>query len=142
MVMNKMMQKNSITFNDSELHAVLINHTRYCLTRRSYAVSECCDLLRVKWSQIPKNTQVIICRDIKEAIDDDNRWLELSNIRLAEANYNQDICIFRCWDECDRIEWERLFTFIDRVMAAKARGVDCDAVIHEKMRKAFLEDYS
>jgi hypothetical protein len=84
------MQANTITFNDLELHAVLINHTRYCLTRCSYAVGECCDLLKAKWSQIPENTQTIIRRDIKEAIEHGD-WM----------------------DKCDRSSWESLLQFID-----------------------------
>ncbi len=104
------MQANTITFNDSELHAVLINHTRYCLTRRSYAVGECCDLLRSKWTEIPENTQVIIRRDIKEAIEDDNRTIEIIKDKLADIdNREQDVSIYRRMDKCARQSWDRIY---------------------------------
>ena len=115
------MQANKITFSDSELHAVLINHTRYCLTRRSYAVSECCNLLKSKWSQIPVNTQTIICRDIKEAIDDDDQM-----IRIRQAQMERD-CTTESYihpmNKCDRSSWDRLLDFIDRPNQLEKRPV-------------------
>ena len=106
-----MMQENSITFNDSELHAVLINHTRYCLTRRSYAASECCDLLRSKWAQIPVNTQVIIRRDIKEALDYDDKQIE-----EERSMYEQNGVALRFYslDKCDRLSWDSILQFISK----------------------------
>jgi hypothetical protein len=54
--------------NNKETHAVLINSVRYCLTRHSYAPSECADLIRSKWGEIPENTKNIIAEDISGAI--------------------------------------------------------------------------
>jgi hypothetical protein len=59
--------------NDKEIHAVLINSVRHCLTQHSYAPSECADLIRSRWAEIPENTKRIIIRDIDEAIRDDSR---------------------------------------------------------------------
>jgi hypothetical protein len=59
--------------NDKELHSTLINSVRYCLTRHSYAPSECADLIRSRWAEIPENTKRIIIRDIDDAIRDDSR---------------------------------------------------------------------
>jgi hypothetical protein len=81
------MKQNTIIFNDSELHAILINQTRYCLTRRSYAVSECADLLKSKWSQIPINTQTIIRRDIATAIEDDDRTILFHSTHISRNGY-------------------------------------------------------
>lgn len=103
---------NTITFNDSELHAVLINHTRYCLTRRSYAVSECADLLKSKWSKIPVNTQTIIRRDIEEAIRDDDQTIKRREDKLTGAD-SINSCYFPM-DQCDRSSWDRLLAFIDQ----------------------------
>jgi hypothetical protein len=60
-----------MNLNDREIHAVLINSVRYCLTRHSYAPSECADLIRSHWAEIPENTKRIIIRDIDEAIRED-----------------------------------------------------------------------
>jgi hypothetical protein len=86
--------------NDKEIHKLFVESVRYSLTRHSYAPSECADLIRAKWGEIPNNTRVIIMRDIDEAINDDNRidkqykwpsdirynWVSLQNfIRLSES---------------------------------------------------------
>jgi hypothetical protein len=64
--------------NDKEIHAALINSVRYCLTRHSYAPSECVDLICSKWTEIPENTKRIIIRDVNKAIREDEsrtyRW--------------------------------------------------------------------
>jgi hypothetical protein len=106
------MQANTITFTDSELHAVLINHTRYCLARRSYAVAECADLLKSKWSQIPVNTQTIIRRDIEEAIRDDDQTIKRRDDKLAGAD-SITSCYFSM-DKCDRSSWDSLLDFIKK----------------------------
>jgi hypothetical protein len=106
------MQANSITFNDSELHSVLINHTRYCLGRRSYAVGECADLLKSKWLQIPLNTQTIIRRDIEDAIRDDNQIIKMAEERRI-SNPDDDGYFFPM-DKCDRSTWDDVLAFIDR----------------------------
>jgi hypothetical protein len=56
---------------DKEIHKLFIESVRYSLTRHSYAPSECADLIRAKWGEIPKNTRVIIARDIDDAIKND-----------------------------------------------------------------------
>jgi hypothetical protein len=61
----------SMKLNDKEIHQLFINDTRYSLTRHSYAPSDCCDLLRARWAEIPENTKNIIARDVNEAIRDD-----------------------------------------------------------------------
>jgi hypothetical protein len=86
--------------NDKEIHKLFIESVRYSLTRHSYAPSECADLIRAKWGEIPKNTMVIIARDIDEAIRDDDsikkqykwpsdirdNWVSLQNfMRLSES---------------------------------------------------------
>ena len=38
---------------------------RYCLGRRSYAVSECTDWLIANWQEIPEGTRVTIKRDVE-----------------------------------------------------------------------------
>jgi hypothetical protein len=96
--------------NDKEIHKLFIESVRYSLTRHSYAPSECADLIRAKWGEIPNNTKVIIIRDINEAIEDDNRidkqhkwpsdirdnWVSLQNfIRLSESTKARSDIYFR-----------------------------------------------
>jgi hypothetical protein len=86
--------------NNKEIHKLFIESVRYSLNRRSYAPSECADLIRAKWGEIPNNTKVIIIRDIDEAISFDNitskqhkwpsdiryNWVSLQNfMRLSES---------------------------------------------------------
>lgn len=102
-----------ISLNYLESHAILIGWTRYCLTRKSYAVSECTDFLKARWEEIDPKTQTIILRDIKEAIADDDKTLESIKDKLADIdNHEQDLYVYRRWMECDRIEWERLVELI------------------------------
>jgi hypothetical protein len=64
--------------NDKEIHSTLINSVRYCLTCHSYAPSECVELIRSRWAEIPENTRRIIARDVAEAIRENDeleyRW--------------------------------------------------------------------
>ncbi len=66
---------------------------RYCLGRRSYAVSECCKWLITNWNRIPENEQAIIRHDIDQQIDMDDRCREM------EAQH------FPLGDDCDRHRW-------------------------------------
>jgi hypothetical protein len=72
-------EDKTMQLNDKEIHQLLINATRYALTRHSYAPSNCCELIRAKWPEIPEQTRNIIARDVDEAIRDDEdlkqyRW--------------------------------------------------------------------
>lgn len=42
---------------------------RYCLGRRSYIVSSCLEFLDQVWEQLSLNTQIVILRDTKEALE-------------------------------------------------------------------------
>jgi hypothetical protein len=59
--------------NDKEIHKLFIESVRYSLTHHSYAPSECADLIRAKWGEIPENTRVIIAWDVNNAIIDDRK---------------------------------------------------------------------
>lgn len=52
--------------NNSEKLTLWLGATRYYLGRMTYAVSMFCDLLIKEWSDLPKDTQGIIKRDIEE----------------------------------------------------------------------------
>lgn len=73
-----------------EIHALFINSQRYCLGRSGYAISEYCEILKVKWPDIPQNTRNILIRDLKLEIDSDRPL----------------------GHDCDRREWIRLLDFM------------------------------
>jgi hypothetical protein len=74
---------NSISLNHPETHAIFIGWVRYCLTRRSYAVSECCDILCRRWQELPIETRRIIGRDILLEIEIETRVLERCSKKSA-----------------------------------------------------------
>lgn len=77
--------------NNKEIHKLFIESVRYSLTRHSYAPSECADLIRSKWEEIPDNTRVIIARDVNEAIEED------ANISELQLQYKWPDDIRYCW---------------------------------------------
>lgn len=90
--------------NDKEIHKLFIESVRYSLTRHSYAPSECADLIRAKWGEIPDNTRAIIMRDIDEAIADDDR---------TKKQYK--------WPTDIRYNWVSLQNFMSLSQSTKAR---------------------
>jgi len=70
---------------------------RYCLGRRSYAVSECTEWLIENWPEIPENTRSIIMKDIEMQIDMDERVR--GRTRDGEEVYQP------LGDNCDRRRW-------------------------------------
>lgn len=104
---------NTIDLNYPESHMILIGWVRYCLGRKTSAVSECCDWLIPNWTKIHPNTQAVIYRDIKEEIDQDNRLLEMQKERLAQGDGFNSVAQLRFWDDCDRVEWESVLSAIE-----------------------------
>jgi hypothetical protein len=101
----------TIDLNYPDSHMIFIGWVRYCLGRKTYAVSECCDWLRANWANIHPNTQAVILRDIKEEIELDDRTIEMTQEREAQG---QESTLYRRWDDCDRDEWESLINFLSR----------------------------
>lgn len=91
--------------NDKEIHKLFIESVRYSLTRHSYAPSECADLVRAKWEEIPDNTRVVIARDVHEAIED--------NDRLDRQHK---------WPDDIRYNWVSLRDFMGIYRASKSSG--------------------
>lgn len=107
------MKPTKITFNELELHAVLINSVRYCLTRRSYAVQECCDLLQDKWNNISTSTQNIIEKDIRKHIKDDDTAIDIRNKELSEGAVEDRVGCYPILPEDHREAWEGVLKQID-----------------------------
>lgn len=53
----------------TDIEALLINSTRYCLGRRSYAVGEHCDILKRHWNQLSEKSKHVIMQDVEKALD-------------------------------------------------------------------------
>lgn len=52
---------------EDDLREMLIYAFRYCLGRRSYAVSSCVTVLIRYWDQLPQQDRDLICKEILEA---------------------------------------------------------------------------
>lgn len=61
----------------STLSVLLLNSFRYCLGRKTYAVSECVDMLVEYWRHLPLQWQAQIKTDISRAIADGNAGMEM-----------------------------------------------------------------
>ena len=81
---------------DLELLTLWLGAFRYYCGRRSYAVSDFCDLLVRRWPTLPKATQDLIRRDLEEEIQRD-----------ADGNGFKNL-----GDDCDRDEWMRVWSHI------------------------------
>jgi len=68
-----------------EFNTIILESFRYCLGRRSYAVSNCVDRILKYWKNITDNTKKLILKEIRTSID------------LGSAG-----------DECDIFEWEKV----------------------------------
>ena len=53
---------------DTDKEAMLINATRYCLGRQSYAVGEHCDILRRSWPYLRRSVREVIEADVERAL--------------------------------------------------------------------------
>lgn len=69
---------------------------RYCLGRRTYVVSECCDWLRSNWSQFSERGRIAIRKEIEHAIKDDDAARERKNDLSPYYPLGMDM---------DRAEW-------------------------------------
>lgn len=95
---------------------LIIESVRYCLGRKTYAVSECSDIVRLYWNEISNGAKSVIKRDILREIDTHNTWIELDlDEKETEQNYfkmlDQGDSILG--NECDAFTWIELLNFIE-----------------------------
>lgn len=62
---------------EDDLREMLIYAFRYCLGRRSYAVSSCVTVLIRYWDQLPRNDKQLIHREIYESFRGDRYGMEM-----------------------------------------------------------------
>lgn len=99
--------------NDSHLsHVVLIGFVRYSLSRSSYFVSDCGELLRRTWHDIPEHTRKIIATDIAEALHHDDTSIETIQNLVAQGMAPEDCECYRYLESHDRRSWELALEFI------------------------------
>lgn len=72
---------------------------RYYCGRRTYAVSDFCNLLLLKWATLPAETRNLIRRDLAEEIQRDDEARERGGYKPLG-------------DDCDRDEWMRVWARI------------------------------
>lgn len=80
-----------MTYGRDDLMAIAA--VRYCIGRRTYIVSDCVAWLRQVWPTLRESARAVIARDIREAIEQDDR---------ARAD---GLSIRYLGDDCDRREW-------------------------------------
>lgn len=79
--------------NPHEEQTLWIGAFRYYLGRRSYAVTDFCELLIREWEELPESTRGLIHRELDETFQmDDETPLEFP--RLGDA--------------CDRAAWQKV----------------------------------
>ena len=61
------------TLNEDDSALVWIGSFRYYLGRMTISVNSFCELLKTEWDNIPLPAQGVILRDLKEAIEADDR---------------------------------------------------------------------
>ena len=76
---------------------------RYCLGRRTYIVSHCVDWCIKNWDKFEERSRICIKRDLQSEIESDDR---------SRANPNRDW--YPLGDNCDREQWIKLMSFIQK----------------------------
>jgi hypothetical protein len=75
---------------------MVVSAFRYCLGRRSYVVSDCCEWIVAKWPEFADHTKALIHAELEEAFVNEKRRMDLG------LGYGQ------LGMEMDRAEWERV----------------------------------
>lgn len=75
----------TVTINIRTFQILLLESFRYCLGRRTYAVSDCVELLTEHWKLLPEGYQKQMHGDISHAIEH----------KMAG-------------DDCDIVEWKKI----------------------------------
>jgi hypothetical protein len=83
--------------NNQQLLTLWLGSFRYYLGRRTYAVSDFCQLLIQEWRSLPSQVQNLIRKELAEAIAKDNE------MRAAGKEY------LPLGMDCDRAEWVKVW---------------------------------
>lgn len=111
--------------NDPHLsHVVIIGFVRYSLSRSSYFVSDCGNLLRETWHAIPANTRKIVATDIAEALYHDDTSIETIKNLVAQGMVLEDCECYRYLESHDRRSWELILEFIVSYEKHHAEAID------------------
>lgn len=89
--------------NDQQQLTLWIGSLRYHLGRRTYAVSNFCELLIQEWPQLSSRTKFIIQRDVEEEFDRDDRHRQEGGQFKALGGQLKPL-----GHDCDRACWERV----------------------------------
>jgi len=73
-----------------------IGATRYYLGRRTYVVSEFCDMLIENWESFDDKTKNLLIKDIEEEFEND------------DLDRSEGIEYASLGDDCDRESWEKV----------------------------------
>lgn len=88
--------------NDKTLELLWVGAFRYHLGRRTYAVSEFCDVLTQNWKDVPEATRYVIQRELEAAFEKDDRIRSNQYPRTNDDGF----VVYALGDACDRAAWE------------------------------------
>lgn len=81
---------------DDQQLTLWVGACRYYMGRRTYAVSDFCEMLRHQWASLPRHVRMLIARDVDDAFRADDKWREISDTTRALGH------------DCDRAAWEKV----------------------------------
>ena len=82
--------------NNNQLTTLWLGSFRYHLGRKTYAVSEFCELLIQEWANLPEITKTLISKELENTFIRDD----------MDRAYGQSILPLGM--DCDRKEWEKV----------------------------------
>ena len=66
----------SVAIATHDFEPLMVNATRYCIGRQSYAVSEHAQFLEKHWHRLSEKTRWVISREVEEALAKDRAGME------------------------------------------------------------------
>jgi hypothetical protein len=90
--------------NDRQLTTLWLGAFRYYLGRKTYAVSDFCDLLIQEWDNIDTLSRTLIKKELDDAFERD---------RHRASNGVNFGAISALGMDCDRTDWQRVKDFIN-----------------------------
>lgn len=73
-----------MTVKTNDFQVCLLESFRYCLGRKTYAVSDCVKRLQQHWQVIPPAWQAMIKKEIKSAIDSKQAGMDMDVIECQK----------------------------------------------------------
>lgn len=93
----------TIQITQQNLSKLMIESVQYCMGRMTFAVSECCEIVRLHWNDLPKEAKDIIQRDLTEGVERYYQWHKNGKGDISPLGY-----------KADAEEWIELLAWIEQ----------------------------